>query len=366
MTLTVGLLPWLPLVHRVSFAEYEFDALSQVSGALDPDVAAAVRAIASTFADTFAETDPILMWPSSEGETPTFGEPDIESAQTAARLLATVALVSNEYFSPASQPVTATNFILIFQRFQPGSDFFSIVSRRREGQTLSGGHTFSDSRFTRPTSAPSSATVSLPPSLLNAVAPTVRGESASSVRIRQSALPFVFANRLDEFTSIEAELFWVATALEQLLAVSERPKRQGITAAFVERVTNHLIADEESWARRAMTSAWARELYGQRSEVHGAPHGDRRWDAAWHVFLATEAYGIVLRQRLVAEGSYATSESDEVARLAFPRRLARFRQRRLESGAEVWKNTGRSAEGKRRRLRIVEHLQRMNEDGVGK
>ena len=262
MTLTAGLLPWLPLVHRVSFAAYEFDALSRVSGALNPDVATAVRAIASTFADTFGETDPILMWPSPEGDTPTFGEPDIESAQTAARLLAMVALVSNEYFSPASQPVTATNFTLIFQRFQPGNDFFSIVSRRREGQTLSGGHTFSDTRFTRPTSAPSSAFVSLPTALLDAVAPAVRGDSTTSVRIRQSALPFVFANRLDEFTSIEAELFWVATALEQLVAVSERPKTQGVTAAFVERVTTHLIDDEASWARRATTSAWARELYG--------------------------------------------------------------------------------------------------------
>ena len=360
MALTVGLLPWLPLNHRVSFAEYHFDALSRVAGTLDEDVAATLTAVASTFTDTFGATDPILMWPLSEGDSPTFGEPDVDLAQTSARLLAVVALISNDYFSPVSEPATATNFTLVFQRFEPGNEFFSIVSRRREGQTLSGGHTFRDARFTRPTSAPSSATVGLPSSLLNAVAPAVRGDGPSSVRIRQSALPFVFANRLDEFTSIEAELFWVATALEQLLAVSDRPKNQRVTAAFVERVTNRLTHGSESWACRTLSNTWARELYGQRSDVHGEPHRDRRWDAAWHVFLATEAYGIILRQLLVSEGLYAVSESDEVARSAFPRRLARFRDRRLESGAAVWTSTREAVEKGRRRVAILEHLRQLN------
>ena len=159
MALTVGLLPWLPLNQPASFAGYEFDALSRVDSTLDEDVAVTLTAVASTFTDTFGATDPILMWPSSEGDRPTFGEPDVESAQTTVRLLAVVALISNDYFSHFSQPATATNFTLVFQRFEPGNDFFSIISRRREGQTLSGGHTFSDTRFTRPPSAPSSATV---------------------------------------------------------------------------------------------------------------------------------------------------------------------------------------------------------------
>lgn len=216
-------------------------------------------------------------------------------------------------------------------------------------------------RFTQPLAAPASARLNLPPELLEAVGSAARGADVLSIRIRQSSLPFVLANRLDEFSSFEGEVFWIATAIEQLLDVAQRPKRQGITETFVDRLTA-AVAPASRGADRRMCEVWARELYGQRSEVHGEPYKDRRWDPGWHAFLGTVAYGLTLRTLLAGEGRYALSEVDEVEFESFPARLARFRARRLVSGEEAWKLTRERVERAHLRRQTVNHLRLLAEE----
>jgi hypothetical protein len=165
---TVGLLPWLPLSGRVQFAGYTLEPVSELRPRLGRDVSSALEAIASTFVAPSGAVDPVIMWPDTEGHTPTFGDPNVDAAQTAARLLAVVAVVSNDYFTVIT-PATASNFAPVFQSFVPGHPFLSLVMRRRDGQTLSGGHTFEATRFTQPLAASSSARVNLPSELLKAV-----------------------------------------------------------------------------------------------------------------------------------------------------------------------------------------------------
>jgi hypothetical protein len=353
--LTAGLLPWLSLDERVSFGGYWFEHLSRIASRLEDDVSATLSAVASTFVEPFGTIDPVAIWATSEGDLPSFSEPDVDRAHNATRLLSVVALISNEYFT-WSQPATASNFALVFQRFQPGRDSFALVSRRRDGETLSGGHTFGDTRFTRPLAAPSSPSIKLPPALLSAIGTAAEADDPLSVRIRQSGVPFTLANRLDEFATVEGELFWVATAIEQLLAVWDRPRGQRITSAFVERLTEQVLLDPPSWPHRTMVKTWARELYGRRSDVHGARHAREQWHPAWHVLLATVAYGLALRTLLADENRYELTESDEDEMGAFPRRVARFRDRRLVNGAASWKLSRDAAESRRLRHRILEYL----------
>lgn len=140
MSMMVGILPWLPLARRVRFAGYMLEPVSGLRPRLGQDLASTLDAIASTFAAPSGSVDPVVMWPDTEGDTPTFGDADVDAAQTGARLLAVVAVVSNDYFTFLT-PATASNFALVFQSFVPGHPYLSLVTRRRDGQTLSGGHT---------------------------------------------------------------------------------------------------------------------------------------------------------------------------------------------------------------------------------
>src|SRR6266508_1952630 len=106
--LTVGLLPWLSLDRRVRFAGYTLEPLSVVGPQLEPEIAATLAAIGSTFVQPDGSVDPVLLWPTEEGSLPMFGKPDVETAHAAVRLLAAVGVSSNEYFS-WSTPVTATS-----------------------------------------------------------------------------------------------------------------------------------------------------------------------------------------------------------------------------------------------------------------
>lgn len=357
MSLTVGMLPWLPLSQRVTLCDYHFDMLSRLLPSFTPEITASLQAIAGTFADPFGRIDPAIAWPVADGASPTFQPPDVDVAHTSTRLLAVAALINNEYFSVFAQPATATNFTLIFQRFEVGNDFFSIVERRRDGQTLSGGYRFGEATFTRPLSAPSSALVRAPQDLLDAMSLSVHGDGPDSRRLRQSSAAFLYANRLDEFTTLDAEVFWAATALEQLLAVADRPRGQKVTQTFVERLTAQVTAPGVTPAAKRMVMTWARELYGRRSDVHGNPHPQQRWDAAWHALLATHAYGLVVRNQLAEQRVYELTDSDHAALAAFPDLVARFRASRLTSGAAVWQSVCERSRARRTQEQIRKYLE---------
>lgn len=351
--MTVVVLPWLAIDEQRTFGSYTIAPLEHVADQCDPKVAQTLRDIGSTFVAPEGPNDATVLWPNIEGTVPQFSAPDLDEVNLAVRSLAVGALVSNAFFTH-STPATTLNFDLIAQRFEPGAEFFSIETRRRDGSTLSGGHRFDSTRFTRPVAAPSRPQLIFNDPLLIALADCLDRDDPVSDRIGQSAVPFLLANRLDGSSSFQSDLFWLATALEQLLGVSERPKSMGITSAFTTYITDRL--SPSGAGARIMLIAWARELYGRRSDVHGRPHHDQRWDTGWHAFLAGHAYGVVIKQMLAEAELYELTPSDEIDRAAFPHRVGRMRSRRLVEAASVWTATRNTAHWRRIRREVAEKL----------
>lgn len=338
---TVVLVPWLPLDEQLTFGPYNFTPLEELATRVQPDTAEMLRAIGQTFVGAAGPNLSSVMWPADEGECPTFKPPDLDEYNVAIRLLALGVLIENQFFSYFT-PATALNFELVVQRFEPGAESFAIETRRRDGDALSGGHRFDKSRFTRPVAAPSNPRMVFDGPLLTSLAGCLEIEDPLSSRIAQSAVPYLLANRMDGSSSFQSDLFWLATAIEQLLEVSDRTKGATITETFSKRLADHLAATGFR-CERTMVTTWARELYGRRSDVHGRPHLNQRWDTGWHAFLASHAFGLLVKRMLAADERYVLSDADEIALEAFPHRAGRMRIRRLKSAASVWGETATAA-----------------------
>lgn len=343
--LTVGLLPWLQLQERVALSDYQFEHLSDVFVRLPEDQRETLRLVADTFG---SGADPVVCWPIADGEAPTFTQLDTARVHERVRMLAVAAIADNEYFTWRT-PANASHFEVVFQRFTPGARSLAIVSRRRDGESVSGGHDYEDTRFHRPQAALATTMIHWDQALLDALATCVDGADSLSSRVLKSAVAFLAANRLDDFSTFDSEVVWATTALEQLLDVSgrDRKKEPAITKTFVSRLVDVNLAGSATGGGRAMLNHWARELYAKRSELHGSPAGTASWSAGWHALLATIAYGICLKRLLAGDGRYIPNQRDEHELIAFPWRASWLRTSRLPAPpsdlSEPWCEAGRRA-----------------------
>ena len=283
-----------------------------------------MQLIATTFG---VDADPVMCWSCEEGRTPVFAEPDVPRTHDLVRLLAVAAIDANEYFQIWT-PTNGSHFELVFQRFTPGDEYFAIERRRRDGYNLSSGHRYDETRFHRPQATLGTLRTAYDPRFLDALGSCLDDDDPLCKRIRQSAVAFLAANRLDDFSSSEAEVVWATTALEQLLGVSER-KEGGITAAFIALLLEALDVPYMSAVTRSMLRAWARELYDKRSELHGQPAKTDVWSSGWHAMLATVAYGLCIKTLMARTGRYSLKHEDRWDALAFPHRVAALRTARL-------------------------------------
>jgi hypothetical protein len=321
---TVGLLPWLPLQEPLAFGGVRFEPLSAVAPRLPTSEKESVRLVGATFG---RDADPGICWPETDGDVPTFAEPDVTAIHDRVRLLTVAAISGNEYFT-IDTPANAAHFEVVFQRFTPGAESFAIEHRRRDGQTLSGGHRYRETRFHRPQATFGRTRIRWDRDLLDALKTCLGGNDSLSMRIRQSSVAFAAANRLDDFSSFEAEVVWAATALEQLLRREEK-------SYFSTLVTDILASPHTTPGGERMLRRWSRELYAQRSEVHGKPAKTDHWSHGWHAMLATMAYGVCVKQLLAGAGRLELNRDDEVEAMAFPWRVAWLRQHRLPPVGDV-------------------------------
>jgi hypothetical protein len=140
------LLPWLELRGVVSFGGLRFEHLSSLASRLCVDDRETLELLAKTFGPG---VDPVVSWALEEGATPTFTAPDSDAIRHRVLLLAVAAIVANDYFQPFP-PANSSHFEVVFHRFAPGAESFSIEYRRRDGKTLSSGHRYDEVRFHRP------------------------------------------------------------------------------------------------------------------------------------------------------------------------------------------------------------------------
>ncbi len=338
---TVVFLPWLPLKKPISFAQYSLAPTGIAVTHLDPDDACSVSAIASTFIEASEEpAQSAVIWKTHDSTCVTEQEIDLDEFIGATRLLGLAALIRADYFSILTPP-TALNFDVVAQRFTPGSKYFAIRTRRRDGNTSSGGHLYEKTRFTRPVAAPSDPHIELDPALLGALDKCLTEPDQCCDRIVQAAEPFLLANRMDGSSTLQSDVFWTATAIEQLLDGAYK-RKVGITNAFSCKIENEL-AKNRTHCTQLLVRTWARELYGHRSNVHGETHRSNKWDLYWHAFLATNAFVLLVIQLLAECGHYKLCKRDEIALEAFPQRVARMHQRRLECAEDIWRETAKKS-----------------------
>ena len=342
------LLPWLELPAPLSFAGLRLEPLSSVTGRLSAIDRTTAHLVGGTFGPY---ADPAICWPEHDGEMPSFAEPDTARVHERLRLLTVAAIGGNRYFS-LDTPANAAHFEVVFQRFTPGAETFAIERRRRDGFTLSGGHTYRKTRFHRPQATFGRLRLHWEGSLLNGLATCIDAGDSLSRRVRQSSVAFMAANRLDDDSSFEAEVVWAATALEQLLRVKKGPY-------FSSLVLDTLPSSHTTSAGRRMLHCWAKELYAKRSELHGAPARSETWSHGWHAMLATVAYGLCVKRLLTDAGRYHWSGDDEVEAMAFPWRVAWLRESRLPSESDAgaaWRRAGEKAMWRQARLRAMAML----------
>lgn len=355
----IALLPWLQVHEPISFAGFSFEHLSSVAARVPASWRMTVQLIASTFGD---EADPVVCWACEEGRTPTFGQPDVSRMHDRVRLLAIAAMSKNQYFQ-VHTPANSSHFELVIQCFTPGDEYFAIERRRRDGRTLSGGHRYNETRFHRPQATFGKLRIRWDREVLHALEACLREDTALGTRIQQSAVAFVAGNRLDDFSSPEADVVWATTALEQLLGVSAR-KGVGITAAFIARLSEALTVPYTSPVAGNMIASWAKELYDKRSALHGKPAKTDVWSSGWHAMLATVAYGICIRTLMAKAGRYSLKPEDHWDALAFPFRVAALRTARLPAppndAGQRWHESGTRASW---RWAHYEMRARLQEDG---
>lgn len=342
---TMTLLPWLELPAPLSFAGLRLEPLSSVAARLSTSDRTTAHLVGGTFGP---DADPAICWPEHDGETPGFAEPDTAWVHERLRLLAVAAIGGNRYFS-LDTPANAAHFEVVFQRFTPGAETFAIERRRRDGSTLSGGHAYRSTRFHRPQATFGRLRLQWEGGVLDGLATCVDADDSLSRRVCRSSVAFMAANRLDDYSSFEAEVVWAATALEQLLRVKKG-------TYFSSLVLDTLPSSHTTCAGRRMLHRWAQELYAKRSELHGAPARSDAWSHGWHAMLATVAYGLCVKWLLADAGRYHWSGDDEVEAMAFPWRVAWLRESRLPSKSDAgaaWRRAREKAMWRQARLRVM-------------
>jgi hypothetical protein len=360
--LRATLMPWLHLRSRIDFAGYAFAHLTEIAPALPPDTASSLAAIGGTFTERDGRPiDPVVAWPSDEG-VPTFAPSDVSIVADRARLLFLGALCATDYFTLAN-PVNATHFDVVGQNFTPSSEYVSFWARRRDGEVMMGGTRFGEVRVSRPVAAYPAECPIPNPQLLDALALALSSDDPALRRVITSSDALRRGNRLELADSIDEDLFWCVTALEQLLVEARMGKARQLADEIACRVGKRV-----RWGYRQILWAWAKEAYDTRSEVHGKPARSTRWSKWVHALLATEAYTLVVLGMLDRhpDVSYALTDADRQRLEAFPRQVAAVTQRRIdasEHGATpLWHGARDKAKRAVLHQQVIDHLRRLEDE----
>lgn len=156
---------------------------------------------------------------------------------------------------------------------------------------------------------------------LDALAGCVDPDDALSRGIRQSVAPFLRGNEMDEYSSPEQDVVWLATAVEQLLGVA-RGQQAGRRGARLDLAIGGLF---EAWweaPELRLVRRWATHFYRKRNEIHGAPATANNWHDWAHGLLATVVNPLVVKVLLAHTGRCELNGFDQTGIMAFPARVA--------------------------------------------
>ncbi|MGH3008405.1 MAG: tyrosine-type recombinase/integrase [Gaiellaceae bacterium] len=123
---------------------------------------------------------------------------------------------------------------------------------------------------------------------VDALSRCVTAEDDLAKAVRQSVVPFLRGNDMDEYGTVEQDLVWLVSSFEQLLGVSRGGSagRRGseLHMGVVSLFSEHWSHEEQRLCRR-----WLEHLRNKRNELHGRPATTSGWLAWAHAVLVTLA-----------------------------------------------------------------------------
>jgi hypothetical protein len=325
---TVCVLPWLPLDEPVRMGTLVFDHWSEVRDVVaDPARTSADQLLGNFYGIHGDEIDPVVCFYADRSPTAHLQGDDVDFVRTSTFLLALAGLAENTYMHPAFEPMNATHARRLFLNFRAARPEIYAVRRRREGWAQSQWRS-SGLRMMKPFAAearPSAAGTHPSMTLyrqqfVDSLAGCVSAADDLSRAIRQSVVPYLRANDMDEYGTVEQDIVWLVSAFEQLLGIAQQHTTGRRGSEMHIRVGNLFAAH---WERSDLTLCrrWLEHLRNKRNELHGRVATTSGWQSWAHALLATELFPLTVKSHLAAEGRYLLDGIDMMKVEAFPARV---------------------------------------------
>jgi hypothetical protein len=325
---TVCVLPWLPLDEPLTVGAIRVDHWSAVRENVEEPARATADSLLRSFRNIHNQpVDTPICWFADRSPTAYLAWGDVERMRQHIFFLGLAGIAENAYLHDFEQ-VNATHCRRVFQFFRSDFAQVSLIRRRREGHWRSPWRA-SEILSVVPLAAQGRPTAAGRPAywplyrqdFLDALAGCVDPDDALSRGIRQSVAPFLRGNEMDEYSSPEQDVVWLATAVEQLLGVA-RGQQAGRRGARLDLAIGGLF---EAWweaPELRLVRRWATHFYRKRNEIHGAPATANNWHDWAHGLLATVVYPLVVKVLLAHTGRCELNGFDQTGIMAFPARVA--------------------------------------------
>jgi hypothetical protein len=212
---TLTLLPWLdPGDGEVSFGRIKVARWSVVAHAVrEPEQKRVSDLIGSYRTLRDGQIDPALAWFADRWPVAVVEESDRDAMRTHVFLLAVAGISVNTYWRHGRR-LNASHFARVVQQFTVESDSIAIERRERDGSSMSGGWTPRELKFVEPIATMHRQPAEWPQAFLDSRGTCVERDDSLSTRVVQSAVPFLDAHTLNEYSTVEQDVVWLATALE--------------------------------------------------------------------------------------------------------------------------------------------------------
>ena len=324
---TVCALPWLPLDEPVAMGPLLFDHWSEVRERAPDDARETADQLLANFFDVYGyPIDPVICFFSDRSPTARLHDVERDFVRTQTFLLALAGLAENVYLHHAFEPMTAAHVRRLFLNFEVGRPAIYPVRRRREGwaqgRWRSGGLRMMKpfAAAARPTAAGEHPLMTLyRQQFVDSLSECVGADDHLSRAITQSVVPFLRANDMDEYGSVEQDIVWLVAAIEQLIGLGLQVK---VTARGFDLGVKVADLFPERWTRQRRTDCrrWMNDLNRKRNELHGQAVQTEAWQPWAHALLASELYPLVVKALLAHKDRYILDSLDLAQIEAFPLR----------------------------------------------
>lgn len=354
---TICVLPWLPLDDPVRMGSLVFDHWSEIRERVPEPARASADQLLAHFYDVYGQQlDPVVCFFADRSPAARLDAAETEFVRAHTFLLALAGLAESTYMHPAFEPFNAAHARRIFVNFNAAKPEIHTVHRRREG--------WAQSRWSRqelklikpfaaegrPTAAGEHPLMTLyRQQFVDSLARCVAADDSLSSAICQSVIPFLRANDMDEYGSVEQDIVWLVAAFEQLLGVAFQ-REAGRRGSELHMQVGQLFSEQWRPDEVRTCRRWLEHLRKKRNELHGHPATVSGWQPWAHALLGAALFPLTVKTLLSHQERYVLDSIDLMKIEAFPAQVrlvagdGPFNEERL---GEAWHQAVVDAAGRR-------------------